>query len=135
MLEDSVLDIVNAEIANAEVGAESDEELLQGVIDALDDKKAYNIRILDLSEVSDSLSYFVIASGESNLQLKAMQDSVKEKLKDLNWLPRGIEGPSERWILMDYGHMIIHLMSPEARSFYDLEGLWADASEIEILPS
>lgn len=61
-----------------------------------------------------------------------MQDNVKEKLKGVGITPKGIEGPSERWVLMDYGDTVIHLMSPEARSFYDIESLWADARAIPI---
>lgn len=99
---------------------------------ALDDKRAVNIKALDLSEVSSSLSYFVIATGESQLQLKAMQDSVKEQLKAQGETLLGVEGPAERWVLMDYGDMVVHMMSQEAREFYDLEGLWADARQIEI---
>ncbi len=64
-----------------------------------------------------------------------MQDNVKEELRTTGVLPKGVEGPSERWVLMDYGNMIVHLMSPEARSFYDLEGLWADAKVLPIKPT
>ena len=64
-----------------------------------------------------------------------MQDNVKDELKSASVLPRAIEGPSDRWILMDYGDTIVHLMSSEAREFYDLEGLWADAEVLSIEPT
>lgn len=107
---------------------------MQLIVDALDDKRAKDILVLDLQSVSDTLDYFVVATGESSLQLKAMEDGVREKLKDQGILPKGVEGPSSRWILLDYGLIVVHLMSPEARSFYHLEGLWADASPLAVAP-
>lgn len=103
---------------------------MQLIVDALDDKRAKNILVLNLEGVSDTLDYFVLATGESSLQLKAMEDGVRERLKEQGVLPKGVEGPSSRWILLDYGLIVVHLMNPEARSFYDLEGLWADASPL-----
>ncbi|UCH28067.1 MAG: ribosome silencing factor [Trueperaceae bacterium] len=108
---------------------------MQDIVDALDDKRAKDIVVLDLHAVSDTLDYFVVATGESNLQLKALEESVRERLKTSGVLPQGVEGKSNRWILLDYGQVIVHLMSPEARSFYDLEGLWADADHLEVVPS
>ncbi len=107
---------------------------VQLVIDALDDKRAKDIAVLDLSGVSDSLDWFVIATGESTLQLQALEDAVHERLRREGLRPRGVEGPPQRWLLMDYGALVVHLMSPEARTFYDLEGLWADASRVEVVP-
>ena len=109
-------------------------EEVQLIVDALDDRRAKDIAVLDLREVSESLDYFIVATGESILQLKALEDSVRGKLKDKGITPRGVEGPSNRWILLDYGHVVAHIMSPDARSFYDLEGLWADAHRLEVVP-
>lgn len=108
---------------------------VQLIVDALDDKRAHEIKVLDLRQVSSSLDYFVIATGESSLQLKALEQSVRERLKANKQLPEGVEGPSDRWVLLDYGTVVVHLMSPEARDFYDLEGLWADATPLEVTPS
>jgi ribosome-associated protein len=108
---------------------------LQTIVDALDDKRAKDIVVLELTDVSTSLDYFIIASGESSLQLKALEDSVHYKLKEEKLLPKGIEGPSQRWILLDYCYLVVHLMSPDARKFYDLEGLWADAKTLDITPN
>lgn len=115
---------------NSEVPTE-----VQIIVDALDDKRAINLVVLDLRAVSDSLEYFIIASGESSLQLKALEESVRERMKANQQLPTGVEGPSERWVLVDYPGVVVHLMSPEAREFYDLEGLWADAARLEVTPS
>lgn len=91
--------------------------------------------MLDLSDVSATLDYFIVASGESALQIKAMETSVREQLKGEDVVFKGVEGPSERWVLLDYGDIIIHLMSPDAREFYDLEGLWADADRLDVSPA
>lgn len=115
---------------SAEIPAE-----IQVIVDALDDRRAVNLVVLDLRSVSDSLDYFVIASGESSLQLKALEEAVRERMKANQQLPSGVEGPSERWVLVDYPGVVVHLMSPEAREFYDLEGLWADAERVEVTPS
>ncbi len=111
------------------------ENMVQQIVDILDDRRAKDITVLNLSKVSESLDYFIVATGESSLQLKALEESVREKLKQAGELPRGVEGPSDRWILVDYGAIIVHLMSREARSFYDLEGLWADAEQVEVTPA
>lgn len=108
---------------------------LQLIVDALDDRRAKDIVVMDLTATSDALDYFVVASGESTLQLKAMEDAVRDRLKEQGTLPRGVEGPSSRWTLIDYGHIVVHVMSPEAREFYDLEGLWADAERLEVQPA
>ncbi|MBW7915751.1 MAG: ribosome silencing factor [Trueperaceae bacterium] len=108
---------------------------MQCVVDALDDKRAVDVVVLDLRDVSDSLDCFVVATGESSLQLKALEESVHARQKAEGRLPRGVEGPSDRWVLLDYGPVVVHLMSPEARDFYDLEGLWADAERVEVTPN
>lgn len=107
---------------------------VQLIVDALDDRRAKDIVVMDLREVSDSLDYFILASGESMLQLRALEDSVRGRLKEAGVMPKGVEGPSNRWILIDYGNVVAHLMSPDARDFYDLEGLWADARRLEVEP-
>lgn len=109
-------------------------EAVQLLVDALDDKRALDVAVLHLESVSDTLDWFVVATGESALQLQAMQDEVRERLKGAGVRLRGVEGPSTRWVLMDYGGVVAHLMSPEARDFYDLEGLWADAPRVEVVP-
>lgn len=107
---------------------------VQAIVDALDDKRAKDIAVLDLTGVSDSLDWFVIATGESQLQLQALEGAVLERLKAAGRRPRGVEGPSQRWLLIDYGDLVVHLLSPEAREFYDLEGLWADAERPQVTP-
>jgi ribosome-associated protein len=110
-------------------------EEVQLIVDALDDKRAKDIVVLDLAEVSDTLDYFIVATGESHLQLRALEDGVRERLKEHGYQPRGVEGPSDRWVLIDYGGVVAHIMSPEARGFYDIEGLWADARRVQVTPA
>lgn len=104
--------------------------LIAEIKTALEDKKAEHVVALDLKGVSDSLDYFVIATGTSQPHLQALERGVREKLQGEGIWAAKVEGPSPRWILLDYGEVLVHLMSPEAREYYDLEGFWADAKRI-----
>lgn len=93
-----------------------------------DDKKARDIVILDISELSVVTDYFVIASANSSTQVKAVADNIEEKLKEagINVLRR--EGIREgRWVLLDYGDVVVHVFQDEERDYYNLERLWGDA--------
>lgn len=96
---------------------------------AADDKIAEDVRIIDLTELSDVCDYFVIATGLNNRQTDAIVDEVEEKVADAcREHPFSIEGREERtWILMDYGSVVVHIFTPEAREHYRLEKLWGDA--------
>ena len=96
----------------------------------LEDKKATDIVGMDLTKVSESLDYFIIATANSQPQLNALERNIAEKLLEIGVRPSSIEGPSPRWVLVNLGAIIVHLMTQEARDFYDLEGLWADADRI-----
>lgn len=98
------------------------------------DKKAIDLRVLDLRGTSSFTDYFVICSGNTDRQVKAIHDSVHERLKhELRLLPRRVEGlPEARWVLMDYFDVIVHVFVPEVREFYALERLWSDAAEVEL---
>ncbi|ADD28978.1 ribosome silencing factor [Meiothermus ruber] len=107
------------------------QRLIHLVKEALEDKKAENVVVLDLTGVSDTLDYFVIATGTSQPHLQALERAVREKLlEDEGIRANNVEGPSPRWVLLDYGPVLVHLMSAEAREYYDLEGFWADAKRI-----
>ena len=103
---------------------------VEQILKILDEKKALDPVALDLREVSDSLEFFVIATGTSAPHLQALERALTEKRRPLT-----IEGPSQRWLLLNYGPVLVHLMSPEAREYYDLEGLWADARRFPIVGS
>lgn len=108
-----------------------DKELLKKVYQALNDKKAEEITLLEIAQISPIADYFVIASGSNVNQLNAMKDAVDEVMYTNGLHARQIEGNSKStWILMDYGDMIVHLFSKEDRLFYNLERIWKDGKEI-----
>lgn len=99
---------------------------------ALSEKKAEDIRILDISEISPIADYFLIASAKNQTQLAALKDGVEEKLGRAGYTDCRIEGNAHStWILMDFTDVIVHLFSEEDRLFYDLERVWRDGSVIE----
>ena len=103
-------------------------EMAQLAYKALDDKKARDIRILDISEISVLADYFLIASGSNKNQVQAMVDNVQEELHKAGFSPRQIEGyQTASWILLD---IIVHIFDEENRLFYDLERIWRDGSVI-----
>ena len=96
-----------------------------------DEKKAQGIIVLDISKLTFIAEYFVICTGINERQLQTIADETKAKLKKCSIQNIGIEGYNEaKWILMDYGDVIVHLFSKEMRSFYELELLWGDAPKI-----
>ncbi len=108
-------------------------DLVKKAIQALDDKKAEDITVIDIREISTIADYFVIASGSNQNQLAAMQDSVDEAMYKEGIQARQIEGNrSSTWILMDYQDIIIHLFSKEDRLFYDLERIWRDGKVVDV---
>ncbi len=105
-------------------------ELLAYVREVLAEKKAEDILALDLRAVSPSLDYFVVATAQSPLHLEALRQHVEERLAALGLSPRPGVDKSPRWVVLDYGEVVVHLMTGEARSYYDLEGFWADAERV-----
>ncbi len=101
---------------------------------AADAKKAEDVTVLDLTELSDVCDYFVLATGSNNRLVDAIVDEIEEKVAAAyNEHPIAIEGRDEKsWILMDYGSIVVHVFTPEAREFYRLEKLWGDAPEVEL---
>lgn len=107
-------------------------EMAKKALEALEDKKAKDIRILDISAVSVLADYFLIASGSNRNQVQAMVDNVEEKLHEAGFDPRQVEGyQTANWVLLDYGDIIIHVFDEENRLFYDLERIWRDGSLIQ----
>jgi ribosome-associated protein len=101
--------------------------LVDRVASIASDKKAKDIRVLDVRGVVGYTDYFLICSGNTERQAKAIHDAVHEELKRDGLLPRRVEGAREaRWILMDYLDAVVHIFTPEARSFYRLEQLWGE---------
>ena len=98
------------------------------------DKKAFNVRILDVRKISSLADFLVIASGSSDRQVSASAESVQLGMKkEHDTMPIGIEGLNEgRWVLIDYGDVMVHIFHEPVRLFYDLDGLWSDAEEIPV---
>ena len=109
--------------------AEDSLSIARTVVAAAADKKAENILLLDLRELSSVADYFVVCSGSNERQLRAIAESIDEKVRDtFNQHPHHVEGASGGgWVLVDYGDVIVHIFSPTTRAFYKLESLWNKA--------
>lgn len=108
-------------------------ELAMKIAQALDSKKAQDIRVLQIRDLTVIGDYFVIAGGSSSTQVQALAGEVEYQLDQLGVKPSHVEGQDTRnWILMDYGSVIVHIFDPQARSYYNLERLWADAVPVEL---
>ncbi len=106
---------------------------LQIIFDALDDKKAENISVIDISEITILADCFVIASGSNPNQIHAMADAVDEKMSKAGYSPRSVEGyRNANWILMDYEDIVVHIFDKESREFYDLERIWSDGKRLQL---
>ena len=97
--------------------------------DALDDKLAEDIKIIDIRSISVLADYFIIADGNNKNQVQAMVDNVQEELYEMKQMEGYREG---NWILLDFGDIIIHIFDKENRLFYDLERIWKDGKEVSI---
>ncbi|HIV13693.1 MAG: ribosome silencing factor [Clostridiales bacterium] len=101
--------------------------------DALEDKKALDVKVIGLEKISTLADYFIIASGANRNQVQAMADNVDEMLGRAGHQPKQVEGyQSANWILMDYGDIVIHIFDEENRLFYDLERIWRDGQSVEL---
>lgn len=95
-------------------------------------KKAMNLVALDVHDLTSFADVFIICSGRSNRQVNAIAEHIQVDLKKHKIKPLSIEGVGDgQWVLLDYGHVIIHIFYDPVREFYDLEGLWVDAKRIE----
>ncbi len=100
--------------------------------DALAEKKAGDVKVIDIKNISVIADYFVLASGDNQNQLQAMRESVDEALYKAGVSVKQVEGnANSTWILMDYGDIVVHIFSEEDRSFYDLERIWRDGIIID----
>lgn len=108
-------------------------ELAKQAVKILDSKKAEEIRLIGISDISVLADYFVIATGTSSTHVKSLADEVEVKLKELGTEAARKEGyRSNSWILLDYGSVVIHVFTPESRSFYDLDRLWRDGEQLDV---
>jgi ribosome-associated protein len=108
-----------------------DDPSLDLYIKAILGRKATNVVVLDVADLTSYADVFIICSGRSSRQVSAIADFIKTELKKHKIRPLGVEGTKDgHWVLLDYGHVIIHVFYEPVREFYDLEGLWGDAKRI-----
>ncbi len=115
---------------------EATKALAMAIANAADDRKGGNITILQTGDISYLADYFVIVTGFSNVQVRAIANAVESAIEEeFGRLPLRTEGMSEgRWVLQDYGEVIVHVFMPDDREFYDLEAFWGHAERIEFTP-
>lgn len=111
----------------------SSKEMTKLAVAALEDKKAQNIKIINIETVSTLADYFIIAGGSNRNQVQAMCDNVQESLGRAGYTECKTEGyDAANWILLDYGDLVIHLFDEENRLFYDLERIWRDGKTVTV---
>lgn len=108
-------------------------EMAVGLAKALDSKKGLNIKVLKTQELTTLADYFVLCTATSTTQVKTMSDACEEAMEQQGETVHHIEGHRDgAWLLMDFSCVIVHVFTDEARKFYDLERLWADAQEVDL---
>ena len=113
----------------------SAKEMIAIAVKALDDKKGKELKVLYTADQTTLADYFVICTGGSNTQVRALADAVEEAMTRAGEEPHHIEGHrGGQWTLMDYSSVVIHIFTEEGRAFYDLERLWSDAAPVDIAP-
>ena len=118
-----------SEMANSK---ERSGEFARIAIAALEEKKASEIRVIDISEVSVLADYFIIANGSNRPQMQAMSDEVSEKMEKAGAVLKQVEGyDNASWILMDFGDVIVHIFGEQDRLLYDLERIWRDGKQMD----
>ena len=108
-------------------------QLAKEIAEAFEDKVGLDIKILKVEELTTLADYFVLVSGQSNTQVRALADAAEDRLTELGLsAPRREGRGGDSWILLDAGTVIAHVFTREAREYYQLEKLWADAETVEI---
>ena len=104
------------------------EAMKLAVIDAIEDIKGFDISVMDVRKLTSMTNYMIVASANSSRQAKAISDNVREKLKEKGFAIRGTEGEKEgEWVLVDLDDIVVHIMVPATRAYYNLEQLWGEA--------
>ena len=108
-------------------------EMAKLAVAALEEKKAVDVKVIDIEKISTLADYFIIASGTNRSQVQAMAEAVEEELQKQDIHPKNVEGyQSANWILMDYGDIVLHIFDEENRLFYDIERIWKDGAPAEL---
>lgn len=107
-------------------------EILKIAANALNEKKAQNLSALKVDDLTVLTEYFLLCTATSSTHVRALADEVEFKLTGAGLEPHHIEGKSTGWILLDYGSVIVHVMSREAREFYNLDKMWSDGTPLDL---
>ncbi len=108
-------------------------ELMETIAVCADKKKAMDMKVLQIGELTTLADYFVVCSGTSYPHMSAIAEEIEDKLSEAGVQPRGLEGKDNpNWILLDYGDVIVHIFNTESREFYSIERLWSDAREVNL---
>ncbi|WP_444657887.1 ribosome silencing factor [Caproiciproducens sp. R2] len=108
-------------------------ELAKETVKILDEKKAMDLKIIGIKDISVIADYFVFSTGTSSTHVKSLAEEVEFKLKQLGVSPEHVDGyRSNSWVLLDYGNVMVHIFTADAREFYNLDRLWQDAEKIDI---
>ena len=105
---------------------------VEKIVKVLDNKKAEEIKVIKISELTVMSDYFIIANGTSNTHVRALAEEVEAELSAAGVEPRNIEGRSTGWILLDYNDVVVHVFTPRDREYYNLERLWQDGEEMDL---
>ena len=108
------------------------QDILKIAANALNNKKARQLKALKIDDLTTLADYFVIATATSSTHVRALADEVEEKLKEQSVEPHHIEGKSTGWIVLDYTSVIVHVFTPHEREFYNLDSMWSDATDINL---
>jgi len=109
------------------------EELIKAAVKILDGKKAEDIRVIEIRDLTIIADYFIIADGTSVTQTRALADELEFRIKEMGREPRQVQGNNgSNWIILDYSDVVIHIFYKETRDFYNLERLWSDGRDVDI---
>lgn len=109
------------------------EELIRSAVKILNSKKAEDIKVIRIGDLTIIADYFIIADGTSSTQTKALADELEFRLKEMGREPHQVQGNNgSNWIILDYSDVVIHIFYKETRDFYNLERLWRDGEEVDI---
>ncbi len=107
-------------------------EIAQIAVKAIDSKRGEDIELIQVGDITVLTDYFVIATANSNTQLKAIADEVEYKLSEAGFEPHHTEGEKSEWICLDYVGCVIHILLKQQRGFYQIERLWEDGEKVDI---
>ena len=107
-------------------------EKVKIAVKALDSKKGFDIKVIKIDDVSILGDYFIIASGNTSTQVRALTDEVDEKMSQQGIEPGHVEGRSSGWILLDYCGVVVHIFTRDTRDYYNLDRMWSDGEKIDL---